>query len=198
MIEVPLVSVVTPTWRRNDILIDRCIPSVAEQTYPNVEHVVVSDGPDPALAERLTGTDVVFHQIPTHDASVRFGHWARLEGIARSTGAFIAYLDDDNAYRPDHLDLLIRALTTDRCAAFAYSRILVHANPSYVVGATPPAFTQVDTSSILHRRELLAVATWHEWEAPDWDLVNDWVTAGVRWRFIDEVTADYFLDCKQP
>ena len=48
---VPLVSVITPTWQRHALLLDRCIPSVAAQDYPNVDHVVVSDGPDPALAE---------------------------------------------------------------------------------------------------------------------------------------------------
>ena len=49
----PTVSVVTPTWQRHDLLMDRCIPSVAAQDYPDVEHVICSDGPDPDLAERL-------------------------------------------------------------------------------------------------------------------------------------------------
>jgi len=49
----PLVSVVTPTWQRHRILLERCIPSVQSQDYPNVQHVIVSDGPDPELASRL-------------------------------------------------------------------------------------------------------------------------------------------------
>jgi cellulose synthase/poly-beta-1,6-N-acetylglucosamine synthase-like glycosyltransferase len=43
----PLVSIITPTWKRRDLLVKRALPSVAAQDYPNIEHVVVSDGPVP-------------------------------------------------------------------------------------------------------------------------------------------------------
>ena len=46
----PLVSVITPTWLRHDWLLHRCMPSVQGQTYPHIEHIIVSDGPDPELA----------------------------------------------------------------------------------------------------------------------------------------------------
>jgi glycosyltransferase involved in cell wall biosynthesis len=51
--ELPLVSVVTSTWRRADVLMQRCIPSVMAQSYPNVEHIIVSDRPDDELLGKL-------------------------------------------------------------------------------------------------------------------------------------------------
>ena len=59
------VSVITPTWQRAELLTTRCIPSVAAQTVL-VEHVVVSDGPDPALKELLTDCDVVYAEVAEH------------------------------------------------------------------------------------------------------------------------------------
>ena len=49
----PLVSVITPTWQRADLLVNRCIPSVQAQDYPVVEHIIVSDGPDQLLRDYM-------------------------------------------------------------------------------------------------------------------------------------------------
>jgi hypothetical protein len=46
---IPQVTIVTPTWQRHDLLLNRAIPSVQAQGYPGVEHLVISDGPDPPL-----------------------------------------------------------------------------------------------------------------------------------------------------
>ena len=51
----PLVTVVTPTWQRHPLLFSRCVPPVQAQDYPAVEHIVVSDGPDPVLASAFKG-----------------------------------------------------------------------------------------------------------------------------------------------
>ena len=51
--ELPLVSVVTSTWGRADVLMQLCIPSVIAQSYPNVERIIVSDRPDDELLGKL-------------------------------------------------------------------------------------------------------------------------------------------------
>jgi glycosyltransferase involved in cell wall biosynthesis len=45
-----LVSVVTGTYQRHDLLLE-AIQNVRQQTYRPLEHVIVADGPDPALAD---------------------------------------------------------------------------------------------------------------------------------------------------
>src|SRR4029077_2492629 len=90
----PKISVITPTWQRARLLLTRCIPSVAAQDYDGeVEHVIVSDGPDETLAG-VPG--VVF--LPDHRPAPNRGIWARLAGTRLATGDLIAYLDDDNAW----------------------------------------------------------------------------------------------------
>lgn len=198
------VSVITPTWRRTGLLVDRCIPSVRAQTWPNVEHVVVSDGPDPGLFRKVRAEhpDIVFAELPQHlDGPVDYGSRARNRGLELATGDYIAYLDDDNAYQPKHLQLLAEALAADPAADFAYSRMHVHwAGGDYEIGSPPAAYGCLDTSLLMHRRGLPERAgRWPlpgqiqgDKHAPDWAVVGSWLAHGAQWTFVNEVTVDYW------
>lgn len=194
-VDHPLVSVITPTWQRHDILLNRCVPSVQAQTWPHVEHVVVCDGPDAELEARAAplGSDRLrFGFLPVHDTGDRWGTLARLRGIEMAKGDLIAYLDDDNDYWPEMLEKTCGALLAAG-ADFAYCQEL-WVNHGHRVGADPPAYGQIDTSVIVHRRELLEVATWRYepgQQTIDWDLVERWLQAGARWSFVPEVLVSY-------
>jgi glycosyltransferase involved in cell wall biosynthesis len=187
------VSVVSPTWQRHDLLLNRCIPSVAAQDYPAVEHVIVSDGPDPALRDKLAGLPGVrFEELPEHDPAARWGHWARLHGTDVAKGEYITYLDDDDAYRPEHCRLLAAALDENPGAGFAYARTIMHAQGGAYcrIGTDPPQYGQI-TVTLMHRRALLDVATWEQSEPTiDWDLVSRWLDAGVNYTSVGADTAD--------
>jgi glycosyltransferase involved in cell wall biosynthesis len=185
--------VVTPTWQRHDLLFSRCIPSVAAQSYGSVEHVVVSDGPDEELRDKLAGLPGVrFEELPEHDPGARWGHWARLHGTGVAKGDYITYLDDDDAYRPEHCRLLAAALDENPGAGFAYARTIMHAQGGAYcrIGTDPPQYGQI-TVTLMHRRALLDVATWEQSEPTiDWDLVSRWLAAGVRYTSVGADTAD--------
>jgi len=186
----PKISVITPTWQRARLLAGRCIPSVAAQDYDGeVEHVIVSDGPDPALGG-VPG--VVF--LPEHVPVLNRGVLARLHGTRLATGDLIAYLDDDNAWRPGHLRLLAAAIT-DGDVSFAYSQAQCRneRGVSWVIGGCRPVFGQVDTSLLVHKAGLLETATWRPSGRPaDWDLVDRWLEAGATWIHVPQVTLDYY------
>ena len=94
----PVVSVITPTWQRHKLLLDRALPAVQTQTYPLTEHVIVSDGPDPELSHLLlnqpsTGrVRILYWELPEHDPEEHWGAAARLAGIEHSSGEFITYM----------------------------------------------------------------------------------------------------------
>ncbi len=185
---------ITPTWQRHETLLSRCIPSVQAQSVPVAEHVIVSDGPDPELASREWPAGVAYSELPGHDPALRWGIRARLEAIERSRGTLIAYLDDDDAWRPDHVAVLTAALQSDPDAQFAYSRMLVH-EPwgTFRFGDGPIAYGRIGTPMIMHRRGLLDVATWeHSLPSDDWDLVRRWLEAGTPYVSVDAVTVDYY------
>lgn len=186
----PKISVITPTWKRRRLLTSRCIPSVRAQDYRGeIEHVIVSDGPDPAL-EGVPG--VVF--LDEHRAAPNRGIWARLAGAMAASGELIAYLDDDNAWRPRHLSLLAAAIERED-VSFAHSRAACSNGNGcrWEIGCNPPVFGQVDTSLLVHRAGLLDVATWEPSGRPaDWHLVDRWLQAGVTHAFVPEITMDYY------
>lgn len=198
------ISVITPTWKRHVLLVARCVPSVQAQTWPDVEHVVVSDGPDSPLKRFLAAQEVpglVYGEVPVHDDSDHnWGSAARNHAAKLATGDLVAYLDDDNAYRPEHLKTLAEALLTDPDVDFAYSQMLTHPN-EHVIGDVPPEYGQIDTSLIMHRAGLLErCGDWplagqidcHDQHAPDWGVVAKWLAAGATWLHVPQVTVDYW------
>ena len=194
----PLVTAVSPTWARHDLLLNRCVPSVAAQDYPALEHIIVSDGPDPELREKLADAAwprARFAELAGHDPVAQWGHYARLHGIDLAKGEYIAYHDDDNSWHSYHVRLLVAALE-ETGADFAYPLMAVHGRGEYIIGTDPPACGQIDTSMIIHRRGLLDVATWR-WYAGiptiDWDLVSRWIAGGATWVRVPHVTADYYF-----
>ena len=192
----PLISVITPTWQRHGLLLDRCIPSVALQDYPVLEHVIVSDGPDPELGEMLAGQSyVVYGQLPVK-SPMRWGVQARLRALELARGDIICYLDDDNAFRPQHLRRIADAMARNPDAGFGYTQIMMHRpDHSYIVGFPPPALGCIDTSAMFHRAALTELGTWRDegQSTIDWDLADQWLQAGATWEFVPEITADYYF-----
>lgn len=188
--DTPLVSVITPTWQRHDLLLSRCLPSVRAQDYPAVEHVVVCDGPDPDLAAAIGGQVKVFDQLPEHYPSTRWGARARLRGLDLAEGDLITYLDDDDAFRPQHCAVLAAALAASPEADFAYSLM---SSQGAIIGSVPPSFCNIGTPMIMHRRETLRLGTWGpESAAEDWELVERWLHAGAKFAHVPDVTVDVY------
>ena len=113
-----LVSVVIPTYSRNTTLC-KAIDSVINQTYKNLEIIVVDD--NPADSEWRQSTEKLMEQY-RKDPRVRYlknkknlgGSGARNEGIKASKGDYIAFLDDDDEYLPAKIEKQLEcALTTD-------------------------------------------------------------------------------------
>lgn len=100
MSEMPLVSVVIPTYSRPTFL-KRCIESVLNQTYKNIEIFVVDDNNPDTDARRQT--EEVMQQYANNPV-VRYlqheknrnGSAARNTGWKKATGKYITYLDDDD------------------------------------------------------------------------------------------------------
>ncbi len=120
MTEGPLVSVVLAT-NRNGPYLAETLRSVAAQTYDRWELILVDDGsPDPAAVEAtVAGIEgaVVIHQA---NAGVSV---ARNVGLARSSGAYLAFLDDDDTWAPERLARQVAALEAQPDAVASYCQL---------------------------------------------------------------------------
>lgn len=185
---MPRVSVITPTWNRHEVLLTRCIPSVQAQTYHDFVHVVVSDGSDYALLEVLP--DLL--ELPEHAGGL--GAAARNFGVESTISELVAFLDDDNAFRPNHLAVLVGALDANPQADFAYGRMAYPGSDS-VIGCYPPQYGQIDSSMFVCRRKTMELGMWPvppAGYALDWELIGGWMAKGAQAVFVPEITVDYY------
>ncbi len=110
---IPKVSVIVPTYNRPERL-RTALASLAAQTYQDFEVIVVNDaGCDvgdfiAACADR--------HRITTicHDRNRGLAA-ARNSGLRVAKGTYVAYLDDDDRYLPNHLETLVAFLDHHEC-----------------------------------------------------------------------------------
>lgn len=99
----PLISVIIPTRNRSAYL-KQAIDSVCAQTYTNVEIIVVDDGStdDTKNVVKAYGTRLKYFTQERKGASA-----ARNHGIAKAQGEYVAFLDDDDIYAPEKLQVCI-------------------------------------------------------------------------------------------
>jgi len=104
-IEVAPISVVIPTYNRVR-LVQEAICSVLAQTRPPAEIVVVddgsSDGTTTVLTNRFANSKIPVRVITQEN---RGQSHARNQGIKRSNFEIVAFLDSDNTWNPDKLNL---------------------------------------------------------------------------------------------
>ena len=104
----PLVSAVIPTHKRPQ-LVQRAVRSALNQSYPNMEVIVVIDGPEPETVKALEA----FHspslrviELPQNVGQSE----ARNAGVRAARGEWIAFLDDDDEWLPEKTDKQIAFL----------------------------------------------------------------------------------------
>ena len=106
----PLISVIVPVYKVEQY-VGKCLASLAAQTYPRMEVLVVDDGsPD--------GSGQVCDSWAARDGRFKVIHLpenqglsaARNEGVCQAAGEYIAFVDSDDYVEPDMLEVLYCAL----------------------------------------------------------------------------------------
>lgn len=100
----PTVSVIIPTYDRPGKL-TRAVESVLSQSYRDIEIIVVNDHPDSDVCDVLPDIDVL--RCIQHDEN-RGAPIARNTGILAAKGEYIAFIDDDDAWKPQKLERQIK------------------------------------------------------------------------------------------
>ena len=122
-----LVSIVIPTYKGADI-ISKTLDGVLKQTYKPIEIIVVDDN-GKGTEEQIRTYEVVKNykmvKYVAHDINLK-GSAARNTGIANSTGDFIAFLDDDDVWVEDKIELQVNRLASSSDEyGFVYSPFVV-------------------------------------------------------------------------
>ena len=101
----PLISIVIPCYNI-EAYIDRTLHSVFGQTYPNLEVIAVDDGSQDgtgAVLDRYAEMEPRLHVLHQKNQGVSY---ARLNGVAVSSGEYIGFVDGDDLVDPDMYERL--------------------------------------------------------------------------------------------
>ncbi|MEY4909379.1 MAG: hypothetical protein RL260_3097 [Pseudomonadota bacterium] len=105
---MPEVSIILPTYNRVDV-IGRAIASILQQSHTDWELLVIDDGSVDGTAARLQGLDHRIRCIPQTNQGVAA---ARNTGLDAAQGRYVAFMDSDDAWRPEFLALTTAFLRT--------------------------------------------------------------------------------------
>ncbi len=120
MADEPLVSAVLSTWNRA-ALVEQAVRSVFGQTLLRetpVEVIVVDDGSTDGTDGRLAkefGDRVTVHRKENGGAAS-----ARNAGVRLARGRFVAFLDSDDEWTPDHLEAQLGAFRAEPDLGLVY------------------------------------------------------------------------------
>jgi glycosyltransferase involved in cell wall biosynthesis len=176
------VSVIIPTRNRSKLL-ELSLRSVLWQRNVDFETVVVDDGStdDTPRVLRSFGDRI---RVVRHERSQGVSA-ARNRGIAEARGEWVAFLDDDDLWAPDKLELQLQALRRDD-RRWAYAGAVEITMDNRILAGSPPASPERVMDELLIRNMLPAgasnVIVWKAWlptettfdgrlyHSADWDL----------------------------
>ena len=202
---MPLVTVVMPTFNRASLL-PRAVHSVLGQTMPDLELLVVDDGSEDDSLEVLADcAEARLRVLPREHRGVSA---ARNAALAEARGELVAYLDTDNVWSPQFLEVMTEELREQDVLAYCGRHLFLLDGPPHdarVVGRKThsPSYNpasllrhnSIDNNVIVHRRELVdEVGGFDEtlsWLV-DWDFVVRIVLRHpFAIRHVDQVLCDY-------
>ncbi len=160
----PLVNVIIPTFNRPQYF-QKALKSVLNQSYENLQVIVVNDG-----GQDVSGIVDSFYdsRIVFINRKENYGKAFSLnEALKYAEGKYIAYLDDDDMYYPDHIETLVDALENRTDCHVAYSDLYkVYCKVSQdgsrqVLSKTIEVSRDFDRFFMLHFNHVLHVSLMH-------------------------------------
>ncbi len=178
---MPIVSVIIPAYNAEKTIL-ATLESVQKQTVSDLELIVIDDGSTDRtvkLTDTLQDSRLKVYSYPNSGVSV-----ARNRGIKHAIGDFITFIDADDLWTSDKLQLQLEALQKNPEAGVAYSwttfinekgTVLYHQEPIFYEGNVYPQLLVenfiLNGSNVLIRRQF--VESVGEFHAP-LNYAEDW------------------------
>ncbi|MEA2572020.1 MAG: hypothetical protein QOI24_4021 [Acidobacteriota bacterium] len=202
LLKTPRVSVVVATWNRSEVL-KHAIRSVLASTFTDWEMIVVGDACTDDTEERVASFGdprIRFVNLPRNSGgqSAPNNH-----GITLARGDYVAFLNHDDFYLPDHLTACVAELDRGEADLVWVAAAVAHASPrtahplTFALEGVPPAggyspFAFYSASTWMFKRELAgSVGRWKEASSLYVTPSQDWLfrawRSGARLRFLSRV-----------
>lgn len=108
-----LVSVIVPVYN-SEKYISRCIENILKQTYPNIEIIIIDDGSNDKtkeIVDKYIKKNVIQYKFINNSGVSN----ARNCGIELSKGEYICFIDCDDYFDIDYIEILVDLVEKNRC-----------------------------------------------------------------------------------
>ena len=208
--DLPLVSIITPTYNRVDLLSERAIPSALRQTYKNIEIIVVGDHCTDETETRVKSfkdSRIKFYNLPERSRYPKdpnkkwYVHGAvpRNVAIELASGEWIAPLDDDDEFSETHIENLLNYALKNNYE-MVYGKVKREITPGEwnEVGSYPLQNGCISLMSVLYHSRLNFIEwspeCWKYREPTDWNLWRRIEEAEARIGFLDEIVGTHYIE----
>ncbi|AFY58652.1 glycosyl transferase [Rivularia sp. PCC 7116] len=191
---MPLISVIVPVYN-GETTIKETIESVLNQTFVNLELIVIDDGSQDSTLNVIANIqDSRLKVFSYKNAGVAI---SRNRGIKKAGGQFISFLDADDLWTLDKLESQLKALQSTPQAAVAYSWVdYINAEGEFLhngnhITINGDAYKQMLVENVLEngsnpliiREALIQVGGFNQSLTPaeDWDM---WLRLAARYEFV--------------
>jgi glycosyltransferase involved in cell wall biosynthesis len=185
----PKISVIIPSYKTAH-LIAECLDSVLAQTYKDFEVIVVNDG-SPDTPELEKALQPYMDRIVYVKQENKRAAGARNTAIQHARGEFLAFVDSDDSWYPDHLASQMQLFADDPSLDLVYSNSLLVGelprpvefmvrNPSNgpaTFEALVVERCQVSISTVVVRKQAIVRAGMFDEQLPRCDDYDMWVRA---------------------
>jgi len=109
-----LVSVIIPVYNVEKYL-NKCIKSILEQTYSNLEIIIINDGSTDNSLDIIKSNMVEDERIFLIDIENAGVSNARNLGLKKARGKYVVFVDSDDWVEKDYIDLLVHFTEKNSC-----------------------------------------------------------------------------------
>lgn len=209
---MPKVSVIIPTYNRAS-LIPRALDSVLSQTFKDYEIVVIDDGSVDNTQEVIKPYWDRIKYVRQKNGGISA---ARNRGIQESTGKYIAFLDSDDYWAPEKLEIQAGILDQNPKIGIVYVRMPIVNEHGQILGMKPNGVSgknfqellrvwgDLPTSSVMTRRECFDRLGMFDENLPPMEDIDMWIriahdyelheiegkTLAYYWRHDHQITQD--------
>jgi hypothetical protein len=198
--ESPLVSVCITTADRGALLAERALASMRQQTYRNLQVIVVGDQCEDDTAEQVASFNddrFTFVNLPVRGPYPQNGYNRWLvagtnpanEALRCCRGDLITHIDEDDTFGPDRIRILVEALQTNEADLVYHPFWWEEEDRSLrLMGDGRFDLGQTGTSMVLYHRWFAPIPwdvhAYRTGEPGDWNRFRKFKALGARTHFV--------------
>ncbi len=211
--EKDMVSIIIPTHNRGNLL-GNAIQSVINQTYKEIEIIVVDDASTCDNHKVIESFEfpIIYYRFETNQG----GNVCRNKGVELSTGKYVAFLDDDDIWHSDKLEKQLASMTKHNIDLSYTGKNMIVVDESLNEKKRWYAFSEPrydslkksimlmnfigTTSSIVVEKEKFLAVGGFDIKMPalqDYEFCIRFIYKGFNVKGINEGLVDYFIYKKQ-